>query len=301
MKKLKRFLFIPFIIALSGSSLLILLFILLMFIQVTGCARLPSKIVDSYIYIAKDSLNQKKTWQLIWEDNFEGDKLDTTKWALISRYPEDYNEKADWCKHMTNDPMVYDVADGKLYLKGLKNPDMLKDPRPFLTGGVESFGKFAFLYGKIEVRMKKECAHGAWPAIWMMAEHGDWPNSGEIDILEHLNFDSTIYQTVHTHYTYILKKRDNPPNSIRNVKADVNNWNTYGLEWYPDKLVFTLNGNETFVYPKLESLDPDLLQWPFDRPFYIRLTQQLGGSWVGEVNPNELPVSMIIDFVKVYQ
>ncbi len=41
--------------------------------------------------------------------------------------------------------------------------------------------------------------------------------------------------------------------------------------------------------------------WPFDQPFYIILSQQLGGSWVGEVNPDQLPVSMIIDFVKVYQ
>ena len=71
------------------------------------------------------------------------------------------------------------------------------------------------------------------------------------------------------------------------------------MEWYPDRLVFTLNGNETFVYPRLEGADPT--QWPFDQPFYLMLDMQLGGAWVGEVDPADLPVQMIIDWVRVYQ
>jgi beta-glucanase (GH16 family) len=199
---------------------------------------------------------------------------------------------------------VYSVEDGKLYLKGIENPGIQNDPRPFLTGGVDSRGKFSFLYGKIEIRAKKECARGAWPAIWMMPEesvYGGWPHSGEIDIMEHLNYDSTIHHTVHSRYTNILNNRTDPPRGIGNIRADVTQWNVYGLEWYPDVLVWTLNGKETFRYPRVEGLDPDMIQWPFDQAFYIILSQQLGGSWVGEIKPEELPVSMIIDYVKVYQ
>ncbi len=68
-----------------------------------------------------------------------------------------------------------------------------------------------------------------------------------------------------------------------------------------DTTKWTLNGEETFRYPRLENSDPEQIQWPFNRPFYFIFSQQLGGSWVGEVNPDHLPVSMIIDWVKVYQ
>ena len=249
-----------------------------------------------------DSVN--KEWILIWEDSFDGNKLDTSKWSLINRLPSQYENASNWNRHMIRDERVFTVRDGKLYLTGISNPGILDDQRPFLTGGVNSKGKFSFLYGKIEIRAKKECAQGAWPAIWMMPEesvYGGWPHSGEIDIMEHLNFDSVIHHTVHTRYTNVLDNKTYPPRGIGNIRADVTQWNIYGLEWYPDVLIWTLNGQETFRYPRVEGLNPDMIQWPFDQPFYIILSQQLGGRWVGEVNPGELPVSMVIDFVKVYQ
>ena len=115
-----------------------------------------------------DSENNK--WKLIWEDNFDGDELDTTNWNLINTLPARYNNASDWNRHMISDQKVYAVKDGKLYLTGINNPGTLDDPRPFLTGGVNSRGKFSFLYGKIEIRAKKECAQGAWPAIWMIPQ-----------------------------------------------------------------------------------------------------------------------------------
>lgn len=239
--------------------------------------------------------DESRNWQLIWEDNFDSAELDTTKWTRIPP------NNADWGRHMTSDSICYDITDGKLYLKGIVNPDTLSDPRPFLTGGVYTKGKFAFQYGKIEIRAKLECAQGAWPAMWMLAEenkYGAYPKNGEIDIMEHLNFDKLIYQTTHSYYTLELKQKDNPPHS-GTAKVNIDEFNTYGLEWYPDKLVFTLNGEETFRYPKVEGVDPS--QWPYDQPFYVLIDQQLGGSWVGEVNPDDLPVQMIIDYVKVYE
>ena len=158
--------------------------------------------------------DENNGWKLIWEDNFDGDELDATKWNLINTLPSRYTNASDWNRHMISDQGVYSVEDGKLYLTGINNPGNLDDPRPFLTGGVDSKGKFSFLYGKVEVRAKKECAQGAWPAIWMMpqdAVYGGWPHSGEIDIMEHLNFDNNIHHAVHTRYTRVLNNRTNQP------------------------------------------------------------------------------------------
>ena len=270
------------------------LLISLLAIIIIGCKENPSEITDSYIYVQKAD-REKKDWQIIWQDDFDSSNLDTTKWTRIPP------NNADWGKHMTTDSKCYDISEGKLLLNGIVNKDTLSDSRPFLTGGVYTKGKFAFQYGKIEIRAKLECAQGAWPAMWMLAEqkkYGKYPRNGEIDIMEHLNFDTIIYQTTHSYYTLELKEKDNPPH-YGTSKIDNDKFNTYGLEWYPDKLVFTLNGKETFVYPKVP--DVDSTQWPYDQPFYVLIDQQLGGSWVGKVNSDDLPVQMIIDFVKVYQ
>lgn len=245
-----------------------------------------------------------KKWHLFWEDQFEGNTLDTKKWSLISTQPSSYDRSPDWKKHMIADERVFRVENGHLYLIGMNNPGIENDERPYLTGGVESQGKFSFLYGKVEIRAKKECARGAWPALWMMPEdntYGGWPHSGEIDIMEHLNYDSVIHHTVHTRYTNVLKNTSNPPRGIGNVRADVTDWNIYGLEWQPNVLIWTVNGVETFRYPRVEGLEDEKKQWPFDQPFYFILSQQLGGSWVGKVHADELPVSFIIDYVKVYR
>ncbi|MET2986392.1 sulfatase-like hydrolase/transferase [Aureibaculum conchae] len=247
-----------------------------------------------YIHIQKEN-KPKKDWKVIWQDNFTDKKLDTTKWSKIPP------NNADWGNYMTDDPRCYDFKDGKLYLKGIKNTDTIKDPRPYLTGGIYTKGKFAYQYGKIEIHAKLESAQGAWPAMWMLSEtnkNGKYPRNGEIDIMEHLNFEDQIYQTTHSYYTLELKQKDNPP-YYTTTKVDVSKFNTYGMEWYPDKLVYTLNGKPTITYPKLDSVDKS--QWPFDQPFYLLIDQQLGGSWVGKVNPDDLPVNMIVDWVKVYQ
>lgn len=263
-------------------------------ILLASCSVLPYTKTDNYLYLQKTRTGNPK-WKKVWEDDFNGKEIDSSKWSKIPK------GGADWNKHMSNDPACYAQHDGKLYLRGIKNPDTLADSRPFLTGGLYTKGKFAFQYGKIEIHAKLECARGAWPAMWMLAEqnkYGKYPNNGEIDIMEHLNKDSIIYQTTHSYYTLNLKQTDKPPHG-GTAKININNYNTFGLEWYPDKLVFTLNGVETFRYPRVTGVDPS--QWPYDQPFYVMIDQQLGGSWVGKVSPDQLPVQMIVDWVKVYQ
>lgn len=234
-------------------------------------------------------------WKLIWQDEFNGSSIDTLKWTKIPA------GKSDWNKHMSSDEKCYAVKDGLLFLNGIVNTDTATDHRPYLTGGVYTKGTFSFQYGKIEIRAKLPTAQGAWPAMWMLSEqdkYGKYPRNGEIDIMEHLNFDNIIYQTVHSYYTLELKQDNNPPH-YGTAKMKENDYNVFGLEWYSDKLVFTLNGVPTFTYPR--KTDADKSQWPFDQPFYVMIDMQLGGNWVGKINPSHLPVSMMVDWVRVYQ
>ncbi|MBS0030071.1 glycoside hydrolase family 16 protein [Chitinophaga sp. 22321] len=270
------------------------LLLLIIAVSMLACKVTTRSGKHGYLYTQKAGRAEKQ-WKLVWQDNFDGPRLDTGKWTRIPP------NNAAWGRHMTSDDRCYQLDSGKLYLRGINNPDTLKDPRPFLTGGIYSKGKFAFQYGKIEIRAKLECAQGAWPAMWMLAEtdrYGHYPKNGEIDIMEHLNYDSIFYQTTHSYYTLNLKQTDHPPH-YGTAALNPLDFNTFGISWYPDKIVFHLNGKPTFTYPRVQGVDPS--QWPYDQPFYLLIDQQLAGDWVGKVNPGTLPVQMIVDWVKVYQ
>ena len=82
------------------------------------------------------------------------------------------------------------------------------------------------------------------------------------------------------------------------IKKD--EFNTYAVELSESEVTFYVNGEKTFTYKNQE---PELEgQFPFYHyPFYVILSAQLGGSWVGNVGPQDLPVKMEIDYVRVYE
>ena len=116
--------------------------------------------------------------------------------------------------------------------------------------------------------------------------------------MERLNGDAFVYQTVHSGWTHHKKHKNNPKH---NGKASIVNgdWNVYGMEITPTELIWSVNGKDTFRYPKTYCGDPD--QWPFDNPFFFLLDMQLGGKWVGDVNLDTLPVEMYIDYIRIFE
>ena len=232
-------------------------------------------------------------WKLVWEENFDKDGvIDETVWSKIPR------GGSDWDRHMSNYEALYDVKEGNLILRGMVNPGLQGDTAPFVTGGVYTNNKKGFRHGKIEIRAKFGNAQGAWPAFWLLPfDNVKYPDGGEIDIMERLNSDEIAYQTVHSHYTLNLKQTKPKQGSTGPIRN--NDYNVYAVELYSDRLVFSINDKHTFTYPQIET---DLAgQFPFDRSYYLLLDMQLGGSWVGAVNPKDLPVEMYIDWVRFYE
>lgn len=236
---------------------------------------------------------QQPTYSLVWEDNFNGHTFDEHYWSKIPR------GGADWNRHMSGADFLYEVKDGNLVLHGVANNGLApQDTARYLTGGLYTKGKLNIGYGKVEICAKLGRAQGAWPAFWMLPETGQWPDGGEIDIMEHLNHDSIAYQTVHSYYTYVLKEDNNPPHgSIGPIDRD--GYNTYAVEILPDSLVFSINGKRTFAYPRIRTDKTG--QYPFGTPYYLLVDMQIEGAWVGKANPAELPVKLMVDWIKVYK
>jgi len=234
-------------------------------------------------------------WKLVWEDDFTDPKLNEAVWSRCWR------GKSDWNNTMSQDPRLLEIRDGVLHLRGIVNDKKAEDPVPYLTAGVTSKGKFTFKYGKVQIRTRFKSAQGAWPALWMMGAEKGWPANGELDLMEHLNFQDKVFQTVHSVYTLKIDKTNTPKKgSTAKIKRD--EWNTYGCEWDADKVVFTVNGKPSHTYPRVAAKGEK--QWPFNQPFYFLLSMQVGGGWVngsGPTNPEHYPAGMEIDWVRVYE
>ena len=68
---------------------------------------------------------------------------------------------------------------------------------------------------------------------------------------------------------------------------------------YPDSLSFYINDKHTFTYPRIQTDKKG--QYPYNEPFYLLIDMQLGGNWVGKVDTKDLPVEMLVDWVRFYQ
>jgi beta-glucanase (GH16 family) len=248
----------------------------------TSCTSLPQKGAAS-------------DWVLKWEEEFEKDGApDSAKWSFAGR------RSPDWACYCADNPATTFIKDGQLYLRGMLNEDPA-DTAKYQTACIHTKNKFAFRYGKVEVRAKLSKGKGSWPAIWLMPQdsrYGGWPDSGEIDIMEHLNTDTLFYQTLHSHYIDKQNQKKNPV-YFATAPFKEGEYNVFGIEWYPDRLDFFVNHQKTFTYPKLENAD--YRQWPFDQEYYLILNQALGGNWVGTIKDEDLPVQMLVDWVRVYQ
>ena len=235
----------------------------------------------------------KDGWELVWSEDFSDPVIDLDNWSRIPW------GSPDWQNMMApgREDLAF-VEDGQLVLLGKNNDGTTADTTEFVTGGIWSAGKKSFRLARFEIRAKFNSVKGFWSAIWLLPDDGvAYPHGGEIDIMEHLNSETIAYQTVHSYYS--LNVCDSIPKHNSTAVIDPSEWNVYAVEIHKDSVCFFTNEEKTLTYPKVEGLDE---QFPYsDHPFYLILSNQLGGAWVGEVAPEQLPSELRIDWVKVYQ
>ena len=230
------------------------------------------------------------TWNLVWEENFDGPGIDPASWTRIPKGGSDWNDMMS-----LREDLAF-IDNGQLVLLGKEGgPD---DATPFVTGGIASRGKKSFREARVEIRAKFSSAQGFWPALWLMPDTSlPSPEYAEVDLMEHLNHDGFVYQTVHSRYT--LDGGEEPAKSATGP-VDKDGWNIYAAEIHEDCVCLFVNGIKTLTYPRVEGKE-NQFPWP-DYPFYFILSNQLGGSWVGPVDePEELPTELRVDWIRVYE
>ena len=171
--------------------------------------------------------------------------------------------------------------------------------------------KFAFTYGRVDVRAKIPVGAGTWPAIWTLgkninedgaywdSQYGttSWPACGEIDMMEHGIFPNQdinyIKSSLHTPCCYAGN-----PNGGGTIASDLeNDFHVYSLNWSPDEITFLLDGVGYYTYNPAVKDDSN---WPFYEDQFILLNLAMGGI-AGNIPSGFDQATMLIDYVKVYQ
>lgn len=265
------------------NKLFLLLAITLFFLTIS-CTGNKEKKADN---------GELENWTLVWEENFDGKSLDETVWSKIPR------GKDSRVKYMTDNEGLFVFQDNNLILRGLKNTFLPDDNVPYLTSGITTQGKKTFGFGRLEVRLRVKPALGTWPAVWMLPVEGEWPEGGEIDIMEHYGIDEFIYQSVRTKYTQTEGMADNPPSTVL-IGVKPTQYHTYGVEKYQDSLVFFVNEIRSKVYPRIETEVEQ--QFPFaDQDYYLLIGMQFDASKFAAIDTTQLPSEIFIDRIRFYE
>lgn len=253
---------------------------------------------------AESQVPELDGYKLLWNDEFDGDKMDESKWNYEPHEPGWTNNELQ--EYTTSTDNVF-VRDGHLVLKAIKTE---KDGKDYYTSGkVTGQNKTDFMYGKVVVSAKVPEGQGLWPAIWMMPKdesyYGQWPKCGEIDIMESLGNDTTIsYSTIHYGEPHAEQQGTIEKKGADSFSAK---FHEYSVEWEPgemrfytdDELVLTVNDWFTAV----EGEDDKPYPAPFNQPFFVQMNLAVGGNWPGDPDATTdfNKAEFEIDYVRVYQ
>ena len=248
---------------------------------------------------------QIPNYQLVWSDEFDTDgALNTDKWHQQTQLPNGDSWYNGEIQHYTDRIENASVSNGTLKLVAINETYLDQGvTKEYTSARLNS--KFAFTYGKVEVRAKLPSGMGTWPAIWMLGKniietgaywtdtHGTvtWPACGEMDIMEHWGINPNYVQSA-THTPSSFGATENLGGQALNDVA--NNFHVYELEWTSEKLVFSVDGNVHFTY---QPADQNASTWPFDADQYILLNIAI----LPEIDPSFTQSAMEVDYVRVYQ
>ncbi|PQP81503.1 licheninase [Paenibacillus sp. PCH8] len=248
-------------------------------------------------------------WELVWNDEFNGPAIDSSKWTVQDTGLVYNNEMQYYSPDNTR--ITKDQNRSVLQIEAKKGP---KNGKDYSSGKLISMGKGDWTYGKMVVRAKLPVEKGMWPAIWMMptdeAHYGGWPASGEIDIMELIGgkqSNNKVYSTLHYDSVKPDGSHGHDQGSLILPKGETfaDDYHDFQVEWLPGMIRFYVDGklhHEVTNWQTKATGQPEYYTFPapFDRPFYLILNLAVGGDWPGSPESEFTSEKMNVDFVRVY-
>lgn len=259
----------------------------------SGIRRIQFPVIENAKVERPDYIDER--YKLVFNDDFDGDSLDTTKWGYNYSWGHSHNHAA-WC---AEENVI--VKDGILTLKGenKQHPDAVGKQGTFnnkkydivyTSGAVNTHHKFNFDYGYFEARMKMPKGKGMWPAWWMLKD--GWPP--EIDMLEVLCSKPNELH-VNFHYGPAWNEHYSHEQVLNLGYSTSDDYHTYGFEWTPDYMRYYVDGKQVGHDFTNKSAIKEA------SGMYMILNLAIDG-WDGKPdNSTQWPAEFCIDYVRAWQ
>lgn len=271
-------------------SKIILMQLAIISISFAGCSKEDSTTTPT------SDIPEIPGYTLVWNDEFTAANIDLTKWEHEVNGDGGGNNEL---QYYTNLPTNSFIENGHLVIKAIYEDYQSRD---FTSARMRTKYKGDWLYGRIEVLAKIPAGRGTWPAIWMLPtdwEYGDWPSSGEIDIMEHVGYDpNVIHGSIHTlAYNHTIRTQKT---ALLTIPTAITSFHKYAIEWFEDHIDFFIDDTMYFTFT---NENKGWQYWPFDKRFHLILNLAVGGNWGGAegIDVAAFPAQMEVDYVRVYK
>jgi len=242
---------------------------------------------------------------LVWSDEFEiNGAVNSSKWHHQTQLPNGDSWYNGEIQHYTNRQVNSNVNNGFLNIVAKKETYTSQGVTKQHTSARLN-SKFAFKYGRLEVRAKLPSGAGTWPAIWMLGKNViepgaywsstfgtvNWPACGEIDVMEHWGNNQNYVQSA-------LHTPSSSGNTVniggQTIPTASSQFHIYAVDWNSERMIFTVDNVIHYVYnPAVKNAST----WPFDAPQYILLNFAIENN----ISPTFTQGTMEVDYVRVYQ
>jgi len=218
-------------------------------------------------------------YQLVWEDQFDGDVLDPQKWEVRGVGPRGLAFVS---------PEAVQVTNGCLQLKAFKKEDRI------LLGAVGTQNHFMTRYGLFECRAELQKSAGIWAAFWIQSpeiSNGEDPAryGAEIDIMEFFKKlgPDIVSHNVHWAYGPHQKTTHGMQSYLKEVSEG---FHTFAVEWTPEKYVFFVDGYKFYEVTIGISQIPEYMILSMEAPNEAK-----------ELKNATFPDIFLVDYVRVYR
>ena len=250
-------------------------------------------------------------FNIVWRDEFNGNKVDQTKWAFAY---SGFDTAAETQMHNTDKPENVSVSDGVLHLTARYSPtrerwnsatkQMETVPRtntrkdkngntitysaPFTSGALNTFTDKGVVKASFkgdfyaEARIKLPMSESSWSSFWLTGTNGkQWPGNGEIDVFESKGYDPSFLQA-NTHTPRSEKDLTHSKQTQRQISNNGDtqtDFHTYGVLKTKDSITFFYDGKVNKTVPLKDIKDPNPFLDP-DNAMALRLSHMVGGSFL---------------------
>jgi len=242
-------------------------------------------------------------FRLVWQDEFDGDALDRTKWGGHGFADGEVHKRRDgyWCMEMAR------VEDGMLHIPSIYSEEgVAGGPAGYYSLGIDTRGRFTQKYGYFEARCKLPTGQGLWSAFWMyndvVGSADSSPQKGtEVDIYESAYWresgckQNAVSSNLHYYEGGYAGTLHSKNVGRFYVKKPYETFHTYGVEWNEKEYIFYIDGVESGRSSFGGVCQSEL--W-----LLLSVEHQING-WAGDISKNkpEEMTDFVIDYVRVYQ